>query len=392
MIVKVGISGGDFTGDTNIAIQQAIEVAAAQGGGTVEIGPGTFTLYDSVRLRRNVRLVGSGEATVLRKCDGPSSGLVIDADYGQSKVTVSDPSGFRAGMGVSVTHGRPGGWGDSRATILLVREKVLYLDRMLITDYSADHGMVDNSCPLVEGVDVDSVTIEGLCLEGNRGNNRAINGCTGGGIYLFRARNCRIAHCLVRQFGGDGISFQIDRDITVEGCQAVGCSGLGIHPGTGSARPIIRDCKSQGNDSDGLFLCWRVQEGKFENNEVVNNGANGISIGHKDTDNIFSNNVIRGNQGHGIYFRDEKPTNAGSRNTFRQNLIEDNSGCGVRVEGHTTDLLFEENTIRESRSGSARTQQIGIWVGEQAARIRAVRNRIENHPEMSVSGQVAVED
>ena len=393
MLVRVGISEGDFTGDTNVAIQQGIEAAAARGGGTVEIGPGAFTLYDSVRVRRNIRLVGSGADTVLRKCDGPASEFAIDADYGQSKVTVKDPGGFRAGMGVVVSDDRSGGWHDTVATIALVQGNVLHLDRWFVADYDGDAGgIVVNAFPPISGIDVDGVSIEGLCVDGNRDNNHVINGCVGGAIYLHRARSCRIADCVARDFKGDGISFQITQDITVEGCEVTGITGLGFHPGTGSARPIIRNCTSHDNGQDGFFLCWRAQEGVFEGNEFRNNGRYGISIGHKDTDNAFVGNVVKGNASHGIFFRNEKLTNAGSRNTFRDNVIEDNVGCGIRIEGHTTDLVFEKNTIRETRAGDARTQRVGIWAGENTARVRAVGNRIEGHIESAVAGGVAVEE
>ena len=393
MIVHVGIDEGDIVGDTNTAIQRAVDAGGSYGGGTVELSAGCFTLYDSVRLRRNVRLVGAGADTVLRKCDGPASGFVVDADYGQKKVTVNDPSGFRAGMGVVISDDRSGGWIDTLATITLVQGDVVYLDRLLAMDYDADAGgLIANSFPPVAGFDVDSVVIEGLCLDGNRENNRPINGCIGGGLYLHRARRCRIADCVVRDFAGDGISFQITQEVTVERCEITRVTGLGLHPGTGSARPVVRDCKSHENGEDGLFLCWRVQEGRFEGNEFFANGRHGISIGHKDTDNVFENNVMRGNGAHGLYFRDEKPTNAGSRNVFRRNLIEDNAGCGVRVDGHTTDLLFEDNTVRDTRTGEARTQRVGISVGEHGGRIRSVRNGLENHVEAATQGEVVNED
>jgi hypothetical protein len=392
MIVKVGITQGDFVGDTNVAIQQAIDAAGVYGGGTVEVGPGTYALYDCVRLHRNVRLVASGPDTVLRKCDGHRSEFAVDADYGQRKVTVKNPTGFRAGMGVVVTDDHSGGWHDTLATITLVQGNVVYLDRPFLSDYDGDAGgAVFNSFPLVAGFDVDSAAIEGICLDGNRENNHVINGCVGGGFYFHRARRCSITDCILRNFAGDGISFQITQDITVERCEVTGITGLGLHPGTGSARPIIRNCRSHENDGDGFFLCWRVQDGRFENNEFFNNGGHGISIGHKDTDNLFAGNVIRANKRHGIYFRNEKTSNAGSRNTFRQNTIEDNQECGVYIEGHTTDLLFEQNTIRDTRSGDARTQRIGIWAGENAVRVRAVGNLIENHVEGAVQGDVAVE-
>jgi len=388
IVVKVGTSAGDFIGDTSEAIQRAIDVAAARGGGTVELAAGVYTLYDSVRLQRNVRLVGAGPDTVLRKCDGAASEFAVDADYGQTKVTVKDPGGFRAGMGVVIKDDRSGGWLDTLATITLVQGNVLHLDRMLIMDYDGDNGgIIINAFPPVAAFDVDGVVIEGLCVDGNRANNRVINGCIGGGYYLFKARNCRISDCLLRDFAGDGISFQITQDIVVERCEITGITGLGLHPGTGSARPVIRKCKSHHNDGDGFFLCWRVQEGRFEDNEFLDNAGHGISIGHKDTDNLFANNVIRGNHRHGIYFRNEKPTNAGSRNTFRGNVIEDNGDCGVRIEGHTTDLLFEDNTIRDTRRGAPRTQRVAISAGADAARIRAVRDRIEGE----VEGDVTVE-
>jgi hypothetical protein len=391
IVVKVGVSQGDFVGDSNAAIQQAVDAVGARGGGTVEVGPGLYTLYDSVRLQRNVRLVGAGADTVLRKCDGAASEFAVDADYGQTKVTVKDPRGFRAGMGVVIKDDGSGGWLDTLATITLVQGNVLHLDRMLVMDYDADNGgLIFSSFPPVAGFDVDGVVIEGLCVEGNRANNRAINGCIGGGYYLFKARGCHISDCLLRDFAGDGISFQITHNIVVERCEVTGISGLGLHPGTGSARPIIRNCRSHHNDGDGFFLCWRVQEGRFEGNELYENGGHGISIGHKDTDNLFLNNIIRRNGRHGIYLRGEKPTNAGSRNTFRGNVIEDNSGCGIRIEGHTTDLLFEGNTVRDTRTGDARTQRTGLWAGSNTARIRANGNRMENHAEGDYEGEVEV--
>jgi hypothetical protein len=390
IVVKVGPSTGDFVGDTNLSIQQAIDAAAARGGGTVELAAGTYTLYNSVLLRRNVRLVGAGSDTVLRKCDGVASGFAVDADYGQTKVTVQDPRGFRAGMGVVVKDDRSGGWLDTLATVTLVQGNALHLDRAFVMDYDGDvGGLVFNGFPPVAGFDVDSAVIEGLVVDGNKqGNPVRINGCIGGGYYLHRARNCRIADCVLHDFNGDGISFQITQDIVVERCEVRHIAGLGLHPGTGSARPIIRGCKSHHNDEDGFFLCWRVQEGLFEHNELTENGRFGLSIGHKDTDNLFLNNVVRGNQSHGVCFRNEKPTNAGSRNTLRGNTIEDNVGNGIHILGHTTDLLLEDNVIRDTRTGDARTQHVGIWVGEHAARVRAVRNRIENHVEGETWGEV----
>lgn len=393
MIVRVGLKEGDFLGETGAALQAALDAVGLYGGGTVEVGPGTYILENSLRVWRNTRLVGSGpEKTVLRKSDGVRTEFAVDADYGQKKVTARDARGFRVGMGVVVTDDKRGGWLTTVATVTLVQGDTVFVDTEFLMDYAQDRGgAIYNAFPPIAGVDVDSVAIEGLSVDGNREKNWPINGCVGGGIYLHRARRCRIADCVVRDFAGDGISFQTTQDITVERCQVINSTGLGFHPGTGSARPVVRHCVSRENDSDGLFLCWRVQDGVFEGNQIMGNGGYGVSIGHKDTDNLFVSNTVRDNASHGIYFRDEKPTNTGSRNTFRMNVVEDNGGCGIRVEGQTTDLLFEENIIRDTREGAERTQQIGISAGEQAERVRAVRNRLQNLSGAEVEGAVEVE-
>ena len=276
MIVKVGFDKGDFVGDTDVPIQQAVDAVGVYGGGTVELASGTYILYNSVHLHRNVRLVGSGPDTVLRKCEGPRTEVAGDAANRQTKVKGRDPTGLRAGMGVVVTDDRAGGWHDTLTAITLVQGNVLYLDRPFVADYdSAAGGLVFSAFPLVAGIDVDSASVEGLCLDGNRSGNLPINGCIGGGLYLHRARRSRIADCVVQDFAGDGISFQITQDILVEGCDVKGITGLGLHPGTGSARPVVRNCQSHDNDGDGIFLCWRVQEGRFENNQLLNNRGHG---------------------------------------------------------------------------------------------------------------------
>jgi len=124
---------------------------------------------------------------------------------------------------------------------------------------------------------------------------------------------------------------------------------LGLHPGSGSQRPIIRNNRSYGNDQIGLFLCWRVKHGLFEGNEIRDNGQTGISIGHKDTDNVFRNNVIVGNGIYGIYFRNETEPMAGHRNLIENNTIQNNGnkekGYGIYIDGETHDIKIVENKI-----------------------------------------------
>jgi len=68
-IITVGGPGADIPGYTSGAIQIALDALKLRGGGTVKLNPGTFDITGPVRLSDNVSLVGSGQGTILRKCD-----------------------------------------------------------------------------------------------------------------------------------------------------------------------------------------------------------------------------------------------------------------------------------------------------------------------------------
>jgi parallel beta-helix repeat protein len=193
----------------------------------------------------------------------------------------------------------------------------------------------------------------------------------------------------VRHYAGDGISFQQSNDVTVEGCVSEGNASLGFHPGSGSQRPVVRGCTARANGEDGLFLCWRVKHGLFEGNTLAGNGRFGISIGHKDTDNLLRNNRVTGNGADGIFFRNETAGMAGHRNRIEDNIIEDNGAkepaAGIRVRGATTDLVFKGNVIRDTRTGDARTQTVGIRLEEQVGAVTTEGNRIEAATEIQDS-------
>ncbi len=139
-----------------------------------------------------------------------------------------------------------------------------------------------------------------LSVEGNKKTNDYINGCRGGGVYIHKSKDCLVENVTVNEFNGDSFSWQITERITVRGCEVSNGDGLGFHPGTGSDHSIVENCISHHNKGDGIFLCWRVQNGIFRNNTSYSNGENGISIGHKDTDNIFENNHLYENGFQGV--------------------------------------------------------------------------------------------
>jgi hypothetical protein len=170
---------------------------------------------------------------------------------------------------------------------------------------------------------------------------------------------------------GDGISTWYVEDPTIEECESYGNAGLGIHLGSIALRGRVRHNRSHNNHLDGLYLCWSVRGGTFEENQSIANDGDGISIGHKDTDNVFLKNVVRENGKAGVYFRDEPESTAGHRNTFRENVFENNGhlappGYGVRIDGATEHITLVSNTLRDTREGNQASQHVGVYVGPHA--------------------------
>lgn len=380
--ISVGRAGTDLIGSDNRALQAAVDYVAGLGGGLVEIGEGDYLMRDSLHLRSDVTVRGKKGKTILRKADAASSPLALDGDFGEQQVTVKLPAGFDVGAGVAIWDDNAGGFHTTVARITGRRGNTFSFDAPLMADCMvASKAMAATVFPIVSGSNIQGARVEDLVIEGNKGANPALNGCRGAGIYLYRGFGTSIRGCVVRNFHGDGISFQQSNDVTVVDCVSEDNSDLGLHPGSGSQRPVVRNCMARRNGTDGLFLCWRVRHGVFENNHLEENGRFGISIGHKDSDNLLSGNQILRNGANGVFFRDEAEGMSPHRNRLKENRIEDNgreSGtAGIRVRGAPSGLSFEDNVIRDTRSGAQQTQTVGILVEDKVGPTKIGTNNIQ---------------
>jgi hypothetical protein len=383
-LITVGGADADIAGFTSGAIQIALDAVKGRGGGTVKLNPGTFEITGPLRVPSNTILSGSGKSTVLHKCNGIKTSFIIDADWGMLKAVVKDAGGFRKGMGIQLyDDDNNSGWDVTTAVITDVKDNVIYFDNNTVNDYIASkNGTISNGCSIIEAVGVENVRIADLVVEGNKTTNDYINGCRGGGIYIHKSKNCMVENVKVNEFNGDSFSWQITENITVKGCEVSNGNGLGFHPGTGSDHSVVENCVSHHNKGDGIFLCWRVQNGIFRNNVIYANGDNGISIGHKDTDNMFENNHVYENANQGVLFRNETEENSGHRNTFVNNTIENNGmareASGFLIGGITHDITIRNNTIRSTGKGK---QTTAILVGKKSS-ITASDNKISGCREM----------
>ena len=357
--IAVGVNEGDLRGSDHRVLQAAVDYVASLGGGTVRIGPGRYAMRNALILRSHVVLSGVPEKTILVACDGAESPLAADGDCNERQVTLQNPSAFRVGDGISVQDNRKGGFEVTTATLTeQVDANTFKISAPLYLDYMmSDKASARLVFPVVGGWNVTNAIIEGITIDGNRERALPLNGCRGGGLYLFECANVTIRNCIIRNYNGDGVSFQVSQHVTVEDCRSENNAGLGLHPGSGSQHPIVRRNISVGNDGDGLFVCWRVKHGLFEANELRENKGMGISIGHKDSDNLFRQNTVTANAKAGVFFRNETEPMGAHRNVFDGNVILDN-GIGedgkmasepIVIRGVHRDLQFRNNTIGYSK-------------------------------------------
>lgn len=373
--VTVGRQNADLIGADNRVLQAAVDYIAGLGGGLVEIGAGEYLMRDSLHLRPNVTVRGVKGQTILRKVPSAVSALALDGDFGEQQITVEDTAGFAAGYGVAIWDDHAGGFHTTVARITGQKGHTFAIDKPLMADCMVgNHARAATVFPVVSGYHALGARVEDVTIDGNKANNIALNGCRGAGIFLYGSHGATIQGCTIRGYHGDGISFQQSNDVTLTDCVSEDNAALGLHPGSGSQRPTVRRCVATRNGTDGLFLCWRVRHGLFEENVLEDNGQFGISIGHKDSDNLLRRNVVRANKEHGIFFRNETLGMAPHRNRLEENVVENNGGAEIRIRGHVNDLVFRNNVIRDSRTQDT---NVGVLIEETVGPVVLDGNKIE---------------
>lgn len=376
--ISVGPKEADLIGSTEKVLQAAVDYVARLGGGTVKILPGTYRLRNSVYLASKVRLVGSGEESVLIKEPSVSAKIVADSDWFDQEVTLADSAGFRVGDGVCLRTKNPhhGGQTVLKRTLVARDGNRFKLDKALRENFWL---MGASSCatlfPLLSGENIADVAIENLALDGNKERNENLDGNYAGCIFLQDCSRIVIRGVTARNNNGDGISWQICHDVTVEQCHSHDHAGLGLHPGSGSQRPVMRNNRLERNDI-GLFFCWGVKFGLAEGNTITDNRSYGISIGHRDNNNLIINNDVSRSGKVGVLFRPERGKDfAPHRNRLENNRIADSgpeTGVAVDVQGETEQVQIVGNDIRESRGPA---QRVGIRIGAKTSQIELAENR-----------------
>jgi hypothetical protein len=380
LTITVGPQKADLVGTTDRVIQAAIDYVARLGGGTVRVLPGTYHMRNSVFLQSKVRILGSGAESVLVKEPSATTKIIVDGDHWEQEVTLADPKGFQVGDGVRLVSKDPFGKGTNivQRTLVACSGNRFKLDSRLMERFHlAGDPQIATNFSLLQCTDVAHVVIENLTLDGNKAHNEMIDrgafddGC----IRLDGSNRITIRDLTVREFYCDGIVWGISHDVVVENCRLHDGARLAIHSGSGSQRSIVRGNRVQ-RSAEGIYFCWGAQHGLYEKN-VIEDCGYGITIGHRDTDNLIRDNDIRRSAQAGIYFRGGNKAFAPHRNRIERNRIFDSGpekGVAIDINGETESVTVIGNELRETRSPASR---IGILIGKETRDVRCSDNRIE---------------
>ncbi len=214
--LSVGGDDADLSGFNNQSIQFAID-ALEETGGCVVLNPGLYTISSPIRLKSNVHLVGYGDETVLQRDKGVQTKFVVDADFGELKLSVESTDGFEVGMKIQVSDDTNNGcWNVSTAYITDIVNDVIYIDKGLIRDYRSDlNGLISNASSVVEVIETENSSISNLVIDGMRSENYFADGCNSAGILIYKSSRITIDSVRVKDFNGEGISWQITEHVTV---------------------------------------------------------------------------------------------------------------------------------------------------------------------------------
>ncbi len=381
LTLTVGQKKGDLVGQDDKVIQAAVDYMARMGGGTVRILPGKYVFRNAVHLPSRIRLLGSGLDSIITKIPSRKVDLSADSDWYDQEITLQDAKGFQVGDGIVLRTKNPhNGSTDVIKRTLVARSG----NRFKLNDgirknlWLVGKPTASAVFPLLTSEYTSDVLIENITLDGDLKNSENLNGNYGGGIFLQDCNRYTMRKVTSRNYNGDGVSFQICHDIVVEDCHSHDNAGLGVHPGSGSQRPVLRNNRLERNRI-GIFWCWGVKYGLAEGNTIDGNRDYGISIGHCDTDNVMRHNKVLNSGKDGVLFRNATRGQDfwANRNTLEHNQITNrgaDGGIDIDINGKTKEVRITDNVIEETRKALQRT---GIRIAAEAGKVHLADNKIK---------------
>ena len=356
-------------------IQTAIDEVAQSGGGRVVLPAMDLELDRGLALRSGIELYGQGSDTILRKGPGRIYPLSGYHNYGMCDAPLQSTEGLKVGMTVSLHDGRThGGFYETFATIAWIEGDWVGLDHGIEADYRAeDAPCLTTVYPLVFAHNAQQIALRDIHLEGNRAaQEKSMGGCRGSAVYFARSRDIEVSNVSECDYHGEGLGFQMCRDVQIIDCQFDGNSGNGLHPGAGSTNARFVGCAANHNEKAGFFFCVRANHITVDDCRFFSNRY-GVSIGTRDCHNVLTGCTMQDNRGPGVLVRASPfPVEVHSCRiegcVVSGNASEEGRGQ-IEIAGDAHDLV-----VRECAIGAG---ACGIYVEEPARSIHIVDNDID---------------
>jgi parallel beta-helix repeat protein len=297
-------------------------------------------------------------------------------------------------MTVSVHDDRRRGFYETFARITWIDGGWVGLDHGIEADYQAgEEPRLTTAHPMIFGHGIANASVRHLTLEGERENQEIpMGGCRGAAVYFARSRNIEVTGVRERNYDGEGLGFQMCRDMVVRDCRVLENTGNGLHPGAGSTNCLIERCQGSRNGKSGFYFCVRANRITVRDCTFEGNG-NGVSIGTRDCHNLIESCRIAANRGPGVLLRDAPAPTEVHSCRIRGCRIEGNASeegeAQLVVLGDAHDIAIEDNDI----AGAAGRPLPGISVAKSARSIYCHGNRMDGcRPPIEADAATAVNE
>ena len=274
-----------------------------------------------------------------------------------------EPRGFAVGCGVAIWDARAGGFHTTVARIT-GRNGNTFSHRPPAEGRL--HGLPDRRqaatvFPVVSGYDIEGARIERLIIDGTRDRNAPLNGCRGARhlpLPRFRDRHRGLPRAQLQRRRHQLPAVQ--RRAPSDGCISEDNAGLGLHPGSGSQRPLVRECVARGQRSRRPVPVLAGPARRLRGESA--RGQRPLRHLHRPQglrQPACDRNQVRGNAQNGVFFRDETEGMAAHRNRLEDNLIENNGRAG--------EVRRHHDRWRYHRDGDPRQHHPGNRAGRDSA-------------------------
>lgn len=332
------IGGTQVTINSSDDIQEALDNVESEGGGTVFLQNGTYTLTSNVLVPSGVTLQGVSRDGVIIDCNTSYAVKIIGTNvYSTGTVTLNNGDTTVVGVGTTWTAGMVG--------------------RFILLD-----GLWYEITARTDNTHITITTYHGINLSGSAYvladtnftgilQNLTIQNATGSGVVVQYAMESQLNNLFITSCGtgiemdyvtypkievtsnGNGVNLDMN---FVEGFiidfsdLSQSTTGAGIIM-TNTRNSTFFNSSNNDNFADGMNLttCSKIA---FISFDISGNGGQGVEFVSGCDDNQFTDGVMDGNTSDGI-----KLTATSDRNTLVAVTVSNNGGYGINIAASTCD-------------------------------------------------------